>query len=268
DRPIRDSGLPHLVEHDIGFVQWAEKHGDDVSYATSEDLDNGRVDPGHYRAVIFCGHDEYWTVAMRRAVVAARNGGTSVVFLSANNCYWRVRYGVSAKRPDDRVISCTKDRPRPGKPVPLMTQWRMAGSPEQELIGAQYVSVVDGRAPLVVRDSAHWFWAGTGSQDGDEIPDVVWGEADQVVPDVPLPEATQSAILASSPYHRKGEVRQHHTTLYQAPSGAWVFAAGSLGWSATLHATQLRSPRIQQATRNLLNHVLAKRADPPSPAAP
>ncbi|MEV0718209.1 N,N-dimethylformamidase beta subunit family domain-containing protein, partial [Asanoa sp. NPDC050611] len=24
DRPFRDSGLPHLVEHDIGFDQWAE----------------------------------------------------------------------------------------------------------------------------------------------------------------------------------------------------------------------------------------------------
>jgi hypothetical protein len=256
DRPYRDTGLPHLAEHDIGFIQWTEQHGDDVSYATSEDLEAGRVDLGRYRAVVFCGHDEYWTVAMRRAAAAARDSGTSLIFLSANNCYWRVRYGSSDRRRDERVVSCTKVSPRPGQPVPLMTQWRKAGSPEQELIGAQYVSVVDGYAPLVVRSDQHWFWAGTGLRDGDEIANVVWGEADQTMRGGRLPQARGLVTLANSLYPRKGETHQHHTTLYQAPSGAWVFAAGSLGWTRMLYATGFADARIQQATRNLINRVL------------
>ncbi|GAA1840584.1 N,N-dimethylformamidase beta subunit family domain-containing protein [Asanoa iriomotensis] len=248
DRPYQDDGLPALAEHDMGFVRWAEEHGADLGYATSEDLDSGRVDPGRHRAVIFCGHDEYWTTAMRRAVATARDHGTSLVFLSANNCYWRVRYGT----PDRRTVNCTKVNPRPGKPVPLMTRWRAAGSPEQELIGAQYVSVIDGRAPLVVRDSRHWFWAGTGVRDGDAIPNVVSGEADQRMPDVRLPTSTEDVTLARSPYQRKGVRHEQHTTLYRAPSGAWVFAAGSLGWTAALPT----DARIQRATRNLLDRVL------------
>jgi hypothetical protein len=185
---------------------------------------------------------------MRRAVARARDGGTSLVFLSANNCYWRIRYGESDRRRDERIVGCAKVRPEAGRRVPLMAQWRLAGSPEQELLGAQYVSVIDGYTPLVVRNSRHWFWAGTGLRDGDRIPRVVWGEADQVMP--------ERAVLAHSPYQRKGETQHHHAALYRAPSGAWVFAAGSLGWTAALYADGIADRRLQRATRNLLDRVL------------
>ncbi|MGI5214071.1 N,N-dimethylformamidase beta subunit family domain-containing protein [Plantactinospora sp. CA-290183] len=255
DRPYRDSGIPTAAQHDLGFTRWIEGYGDDVTYATNEDLDTGRIDPRRYRAVIFCGHDEYWTIEMRRVVAAARDSGTALVFLGANNCYWRIRYGTSDRRPDDRVVDCAKTRVSRGRPVPLMTQWRSAGSPEQELIGAQYVSMVDGAAPLVIRNSRHWFWAGTGLRDGDGIPRIVAGEADQVMPGVRTPRATERAVLAASPYTRLGEAHTQHSTLYRAPSGAWVFAAGSLGWTAGLYAEGFVDARLQRATRNLLDRV-------------
>lgn len=258
DRPYSGTGLPIYAELDLGFAQWIERNGADVTYASSEDLDSGRVEPARYRAVIFCGHDEYWTASMRRRVVAARDGGTSLVFLSANNCYWRIRYGISNRQPDERIVACTKSKPRAGR-IPLMTQWRRARSPEQSFIGAQYVSMVDGHSDLVVRNSQHWFWAGTGLRDGDRVPRVVWREADQVMPDVPVPWPQQHTLLASSPYRHQGEPQRADTTLYRAPSGAWVFAAGSMGWTAALQKEGIADERLQQATRNLLDRVLGAR---------
>ncbi|MEW2380861.1 N,N-dimethylformamidase beta subunit family domain-containing protein [Micromonospora sp. NPDC047707] len=254
DRPYAGSGLPNLVADDIGFVQWAEAQGLDLAYATSEDLHTGRIEPGRHRAVIFPGHDEYWSTRMRSAVVTARNGGTSLVFLGANNCYWRIRFGGGDR--DERQVWCDKvDTPRKGV-VPVTPKWRATTSPEQQLIGSQYVSVVDGRAPLVVGASGHWFWAGTGVRDGDRIPGVVWGEADQWMSDTAGPQLVEEVQLADSPFTRKGKTVRQHTRLYRAPSGAWVFAAGSLGWTRTLHDPALADPRMDRATRNLLRQVL------------
>lgn len=265
DRPYGCGGLPGQATGDIAFVQWAEEQGYDLTYATSEDLHTGRVTPHHHRAVVFAGHDEYWTTAMRTAVTTARDSGTSLVFLAPNNCYWRIRYEDGG-----RLIQCAKSR-RPGRPMPPTGMWREAGSPEQELIGTQYVSVVDGYAPLVVRNSRHWFWAGTGVADGDQIPRVVWGEADQRMRGVPVPRAMERSVLANSPYTCKGRVHRQHTHLYRAPSGAWVFAAGTFGWTRVLRdrasAKALPAdPRVQQATRNLLNRVLNDGAPPGRPA--
>jgi hypothetical protein len=263
DRPYAGSGLPHLAADEIGFVQWAEAQGHDLAYATSEDLHTGRVEPGRHRAVIFPGHDEYWSPRMRSAVAAARNGGTSLVFLGANNCYWRIRYAGDDR--DERQVWCDKaDMPRK-RAMPATPKWRATGSPEQQLIGSQYVSVVDGRAPLVVRADRHWFWAGTGVRDGDRIPGVVWGEADQRMPDTDGPQTVEQVQLADSPFTRKGKSMRQHTWLYRAPSGAWVFAAGSLGWTRALYDPALADRRVERATRNLLNEVLGAtaRADQP-----
>ncbi|MFY1687027.1 N,N-dimethylformamidase beta subunit family domain-containing protein [Plantactinospora sp. WMMB782] len=256
DRPYQGSGMPRQARNDIGFVRWMEGHGYDVTYATSEDLHTGRVDPRRYWAVVFCGHDEYWTVEMRRAAAAARDAGTSLVFLAANNCYWRIRYGGADSRTSERVVECAKTLPPWIGEVPLTTQWRIAGSPEQQLLGGQYVSIVDGQAPLVVRESRHWFWAGTGVRDGDRIPRVVYGEADRVQPSLRGPRAADRVLLSDSPYRRGRRIYRQQTSLYRTDSGAWVFDAGSLGWTRALSATGFVDSRLQRATSNLLDRVL------------
>ncbi|MEU8170517.1 N,N-dimethylformamidase beta subunit family domain-containing protein [Micromonospora sp. NPDC049004] len=253
DRPYAGNGVPALADHDIGFVQWVEGQGIDVAYATSEDLHTGRVDPARHRAVVFPGHDEYWSTPMREAVVTARDGGTSLVFLGANNCYWRIGYGADDH--DDRLVRCAKEKTPASGPLPLGIMWRSAGHAEQQFIGAQYVSVVDGYAPLVVRGSRHWFWAGTGVRDGDLIPEVVWGEADQCMPGFAEPPAAERTLLAESPFRRDGAPQRQQSQLYRTTSGAWVFAAGSLGWTRAL-----ADPRLARATVNLLRRVVTGEA--------
>src|SRR5262249_49795132 len=61
DRPYSLDGRPYNVQFDIDFVQWAERNGFDVTYATSVDLHAGRIDPSRYAGLVFSGPDQYWS---------------------------------------------------------------------------------------------------------------------------------------------------------------------------------------------------------------
>ena len=79
-------------------------------------------------------HDEYWSQQMFDAAIAARDAGTSLVFLGANAVYWKVRFEPSpvtgAAEPRDGRLQDDPERPvgperhlhdhlaRPGRPEP------------------------------------------------------------------------------------------------------------------------------------------------------
>ena len=99
---------------------------------------------------------------------------------------------------------------------------------EQLLLGIQYAGHVPEPHPLIVRNAGHWLWEATGAQEGEEIEGLVAGEADRYYPRTPLPEHEERVLLAHSPYTDRHGVRRHQeTSLYRAPSGAWVFASGT-----------------------------------------
>ena len=251
DRPYANAGLPVHVGHAYDFIRWAERYGYDLSYATARDLHAGRVRPSRYRGLVFSGHDEYWSVPMRTAVERARDEGTSLVFLSANTMYWQVSLGPLPSGDPDRLLHCRK-RQGPGRSL----LWREQGRPEQLLLGVQYVGRVPRPHPLVVRNAGHWLWEATGAREGEELPRLVAGEADRYHPRTPLPEATERVLLAHSPYRDGAGVRRHQeTSLYRAPSGAWVFASGTFAWTPALARPGHTDARIQRATANLLDRI-------------
>jgi hypothetical protein len=60
-----------------------------------------------------------------------------------------------------------------------------------------------------------------------------------------------------------------NSAIYQAPSGAWVFASGTNHWSYGLGKPGVSDARIQQATANIINRFLQSIPAPPSvPPAP
>lgn len=254
DRPYAGAGLPLHIGHAYDVIRWAERNGYDIGYANATDLHAGRVDPARYRAVVFPGHDEYWSEPMRRAVVRARDAGTSLVFLSANSMYWRVELEPGPDGTPDRLMTCAKRQVPPGRPH---RRWRDLGEPEQSVMGLQYAGRVPEPVPLVARNTDHWLWQGTGVTEGERIEGLVAGESDHYFPRVPLPESTERALLAHSPYRDSRGVRRHQeTSLYRAPSGAWVFASGTFAWSPALDREGSADPRIQQATANLLRRII------------
>lgn len=253
DRPYAGAGLPLHVGHAYDFIRWAERFGYDVAFTDARDLHAGRVDHSRYRGMVFPGHDEYWSPAMRRAVERARDEGTSLVFLSANTMYWQVELGPSPSGEPDRLLSCRKRRrDRRGRTA----LWRDMGAPEQSLIGVQYAGRVPEPRPLVVRNAGHWLWEGTGAGEGDELAGLVAGEADRYYPRTSLPRYRERILLAHSPYQdTQGVLRHQETSLYQAPSGAYVFAAGTFAWSPALDRPGHEDIRVQRATANLLDRI-------------
>lgn len=109
---------------------------------------------------------------------------------------------------------------------------------------------------MIVRNAGHWLWEATGAHEGDEIEDLVAGEADRYFPRTALPEHDERVLLAHSPYADVDGVRRHQeTSLYRAPSGAWVFASGTFAWSPALDRPGHVDPRVQRATANLLDRI-------------
>ncbi len=257
DRPYAGAGLPLHIGHAYDFIRWAERYGYDLAYANATDLHAGRIDPGRYRGLVFPGHDEYWSVPMRRAVEAARDGGTSLVFLSANSMYWQVELDPGVTGEPDRLLTCRKRRSAPTRSAPARSAlWREQGEPEQLLLGVQYAGRVPEPAPMVVHNTGHWLWEGTGLQDGDRIPGLVAGESDRYYPRVPLPAHSERTLLAHSPYRdAAGAARYQETSLHRAPSGAYVFASGTFSWSPALDRPAHKDERVQRATANLLDRI-------------
>jgi hypothetical protein len=53
-----------------------------------------------------------------------------------------------------------------------------------------------------------------------------------------------------------------NSSIYQAPSGAWVFGAGTISWSWGLDFPGVVHPGIQRITANVLNRFLGVSMQP------
>src|SRR5438093_1038105 len=108
--------------------------------------------------------------------------------------------------------------------------------------------------PYVVTNSGSWVYAGTGFQDGDSLPKMVGYEADRLFSQYPQPNAMPGTytLLSNSPIDSS---EYSNSSVYQAPSGAWVFGAGTMNWSLALDnfSGSTVDPRIQRTTANILD---------------
>jgi hypothetical protein len=65
----------------------------------------------------------------------------------------------------------------------------------------------------------------------------------------------QASVPDANTHAPDGARRHQETSLYRAPSGAWVFASGTLAWSPALDRPGHADPRVQRATANLLDRI-------------
>lgn len=265
---------------EANMVRFLEREGLDVTYATSLDTHAHGERLLLHAAFLSVGHDEYWSWEMRDRVEAARDAGVSLAFFSGNSAYWQIRFEPShATGAPDRTEVCYKQAAFAEDPFALdddpsndrrMTvRWRDApvNRPEEDLIGVMYTTYnVD--ADLVVTNTRHWVYEGTALADGDVLPGLVGVETDRTL------ERPRSNIvkLAISPFQesiRGPDVSE--MTMYLAPSGAIVFATGTIQWSWGLDdfdAPSLAGGRsrvsaaAQQMTRNVLAGMSKLRTAP------
>jgi len=286
DRPYASqTGAGEFFIREVAMVRFLERYGYPVGYTTIESIDG---DPGQLqgaRAVIDVGHSEYWSSGDQRAFARVLGQGTSLLFISSDTLAWRVRFAAAtaasseAGQSDHRIVAYKEFAaldPDHGEPTGLFP---LGGAP---LTGSAYNGCITPRVaqpgPPVYRYYAWapapglrpaWLFAGTGIDSATRIPGIVGYELDQRTPASPqgtqlLGVGTEVPCMAEQePSPVRGDLAE--TTLYTAPSGALVFATGTLGWGYALSpvpqaspdAPSAPDPRVVAMTRNLLAHVLA-----------
>src|SRR6266705_2862309 len=219
---------------EIYFVRWMEKSGYDVTYSTDVDTHTNGGRLLNYRGFLSVGHDEYWSKAMYDAAVAARDAGVNLAFFGADAVAWQVRFESSSSGVPNRVLVCYRDATIDPIPDPSLKTVMLRVPPlnraEQSLVGVQFTTQVafnnGAYVPYVVTNSGSWVYAGTGFRDGDSVTALVGYEADRLFSQYPQPNAVSGTytLLSNSPI---GGTSDHaNSSVYQAPSGAWVFGAG------------------------------------------
>jgi hypothetical protein len=264
DRPFSgNAGSGIFLSYEIQFVRWAEHAGYDLTYSADVDThENGSALLNH-RAFISAGHDEYWSNQMYTAAQNARDAGVNLAFLGANPIYYQLRYEASATGAPDRVMVCYKNASIDPVQGPTVTvNWRdpALNRPEQSLIGIQYTSESGPgkNVAYVVTNSSSWVYAGTGFHDGDTVAGIVGYEEDRLMSNYPSAPSLSYTLLSQSPFTDTSGIADYaNSSIYQAPSGAWVFATGTMSWGWALdsyyNSGTPTDPRIQQTTANVLN---------------
>jgi hypothetical protein len=272
DRPYADDGTgaagQSFLTWEINFVRWMETSGYDVTYSTDVDTDQNGGRLLNYRALLSPGHDEYWSKAMYDGWQAARDAGVNLGFFGADAVAWQIRFESSASGAPDRVVVCYKDGsidPVSDPNLATVMWWNYPAPfrPQQALIGVQYTNQLagNGYVPYVVTSSNSWVYAGTGFRNGDSVPGIVGYEADRMQSNYQQPTAVAGtyALLSHSPFTVYGTTSTKdfgNSSVYQAPSGAWVFATGTFGWSWALDnygSRNLVDARIQRTTANVFS---------------
>ena len=124
-------------------------------------------------------------------------------------------------------------------------------------MGIQYAGRVPEPHPLVVRNADHWLWEATGAGEGDELPGPGRGRGGPLLPAHRAARVHRAHPARPLPVRGRPRARRRHqeTSLYRAPSGAYVFASGTFAWSPALDRPGHVDPRIQRATANLLDRI-------------
>lgn len=249
-----------VQEYEVGLIQTMESLGIPLSYTTNYALHRGAAQYAGSPAMVFLGHDEYWSLEMRRAAEQLRDSGTNLLFLGANTAYWRIRWEDNGTT----VVSYKDAQLDPVQGPTTTDLWRRnpGADPEAALLGSQYVCASPSRvtAPLVVKDPTFWGFKGLGTIFGSQYPGLVGHEIDRLAPESPA----NTAVVASSPLTCTNMAGRSDITYYTAPSGAGVVNLGSFGFNWAVSPWMGSAPaRSQEFARGLVTNLVREAARGP-----
>jgi hypothetical protein len=270
DRPnVFQDGAGSMFELNWPLARWLERTGYDVTYTTDLDLS---LDPSSTplpAAVVFGGHTEYWTNAMRdwldKQVV--RRADVGLAIFGANSGYWRVELSA-----DGRTVTCYKETAllsgsrnaseiANGGRAQFRDKHAVNGGgdrPEQLLFGVQYGSIpaLDHEYRLGGGVPAELL-VGTGLGPGSSLGRIAGGETDFVNPGVEIPAGLRT--IATSDFLDIHASPGHAAAAFRGlPSGKAVFAAGSFRWMWGLDSGFAASHGVPASLARLTTNILAR----------
>jgi Domain of unknown function (DUF4082)/Fibronectin type III domain/Bacterial Ig domain len=261
---VTDDGASYLWYAEYQMMRFLEKNGYNISYTTEGEVDRDGALLKNHKIFMSSGHDEYWSAGQRANVEAAREAGVSLAFFSANELFWKTRWGPSTEGTETpyRTLTTYKETHfegpvDPEDPPTWTGAWRDprvpeadGGKPENALSGQQF-EVNSGTSEITVpaQYSKLRLWrntavarlqpgqtltlapgVGTLGYEWDEDVDNGFRPAGEFDLSSTTVGELQSFIDYGSTlnYDATGT---HHLTLYRAASGALVFGAGTVQWS-------------------------------------
>jgi N,N-dimethylformamidase beta subunit-like protein len=233
-RPYLDFGVPsRFRDWTLGVISWLKRTGKEVDYLSDDDL--ARVNTGDalrsaYDLVVFPGHEEYVGEHAYDVLRRYRDLGGRLMFLSANNLFWKVR--------------------RDGQLLRRAQMWRNLGRPEAALVGVQWAAGTHGnqRAPYVVQGAgaAPWAFSGTDLRNGS-----TFGRFGIEIDSRSTSSPPVTRVLARIP-NLIGQ-RDAEMTYYETAAGARVFAAGVVNFGASI-----ANPTVTRLVENVWARLTAR----------
>jgi hypothetical protein len=279
--------MPQFPNWEQPFVEWAERNGIALDFATNGDLEFHPELLKAYRLVLSVGHDEYWSAPMRDHLERFIADGGNVAFFSGNTCCWQVR-----SEDGGRAFTSWKQNVQQdpvfgarGSQATLSSLWshHLVQRPENQLTGVGFLwggyhkshgQLMDASGAYTVHRPDHWLFAGTGLKRGDEFGgkdtivgyecdgcELTWREG------LPFPthrDGTPESfeIIASAPaqwhpddcewYDRWENGRKGNAVLGVYQRGGTVFTSGSTDWA---HGLRGGDPMVERITRNVLERL-------------
>jgi hypothetical protein len=267
----RSSRRQTFAHWDAPFVAWLEGHGYEVGYCTDFDLHDDPHLLDGVTLLLSCGHDEYWSVEMRRRVLEFVDGGGNVCFFAGDVACFVVEIAANGER-----LFCRKmEGGSPEGPSHTSGALWHVDDPEDwlTLSSGAYgggwwdgVRAIDGYQPVI---AAHWAFEGVefppeGITGGAATP-VIGYETDGV----PLERASNPPRLSQN---RKGgdggrvllalaklsdgwvagrEEANAAIMIRTAASGAMVFSTGTTDWPLALAS----DPHVSRITDNVVSRL-------------
>ena len=212
-RPYLDGGAPPKFRgYDRGFLRWLAQRRIEADILADDDLErvSGDLLARAYDLIVFPGHEEYVTTHAYDVVERYRDLGGNLMFLSANNFFYRVE--------------------RRGSRLYRTGRWRDLGRPESALVGVQYVDWNRNYYPNVpyeVTAAGSWVFRGTGLRNGDRF-----GRYGIEI-DARTSRSPRGIRVLARITDAFGPGKSAEMTYYETRRGAKVFAAGVINFGGS-----------------------------------
>ena len=170
NRPFPDSKNISFDNWTAVLVRWLESKGIVADYCSNVELHADAAVLSGYQLFITAGHDEYWSLPMRKNFDAFVSAGGNAAVLSGNTCWWQVRFDST-----NRTMTCYKSATSdPSEVAATKTvNWHDLVPPNPGnssiglgfLLGGSWVSAGNRpQHPFVLKQPEHWAFAGTNLQ--------------------------------------------------------------------------------------------------------
>ena len=254
------NGSADFVGNELPFLFLAEKLGLDMTYWTDIDLHEQPAALLRHKALLSLGHDEYYSLEMRNAVLRAVKAGVNVAFFGANFIYRKVRFESGVNGLNRLMVNYRSDADPIMATMPSQSTVNWPSFPDGAsgvFSGSDYGGA-QGVGSLKVVDATSWLWSGTGVSEGTILPNALGGEFNNYNPGAANPTNVQ--LLGHS---RVGggvsDVTYVATRaeggVFCSGTGQWIYhlsSAPKLGSHWIPAASTNVTPVLTKATMNLL----------------